>query len=99
MRQYGYDVWERCSRTRQKGNAGWRKKAPFRGLLAALFVAACLSPSPIFGEISSGGRYSGRYPIESFSDLPEREKGYVICGAFFVAILVVAIFYISRDES
>ena len=41
--------------------------------------------------ISCGSGDGRRYPIKSFADPPEREKGYVVCGAFFVAVLVITI--------
>ena len=49
---------------------------------------------------SSDGTKSGSYPIKSFSDLPERDQGYVVGGAFFVASLVfIAIIYVCRKNT
>ena len=64
------------------------------------FTGLPQSPSEPSDEAGGDRGNSRRNPTKTFSDLPERDKGYVICGAFFVASLVViAIFYVVRKQS
>lgn len=48
---------------------------------------------------SSGGPERRRNPIEDFSNLPERDKGYIVDGAVFVCLVFIAIVYFCRDKS
>jgi hypothetical protein len=53
-----------------------------------------------YGEQNgSKGSNGGGKPIKGFSDLQERDKGYVVCGAFFIAGFVgIAIWLMTRRE-
>ena len=66
-------------------------------------LAAIDSPKATSQERNSesgSGSDSRRYPVKSFADLPERDKGYVVCGAFFVAALIgIAIWCFRWDEA
>lgn len=66
-----------------------------------LFSAEGNKPPSDNCESASGNSSDGRgNPIKTFSDLPERDKGYVVAGAFFVAALIfIAIVYVCRENT
>jgi hypothetical protein len=65
-----------------------------------IVCASFQGESKVSDQGSSNSSNGRRNPFEDFIDLPERDKGNIVGGAFFVlSVLVIAIIYFRRNYS